>query len=77
MLALGLASVAHRIPPGGQAYLQHQPPPDKDFATLEAADVGTASLCLEFHPGDLQDYLVEHEHALPTLLVRWGSSWTE
>lgn len=77
VLALGLASVAQRIPPGGQTFLEHQPPPERDFSTLDAADVGTAPLCLEFHPGDLQEYLQEHEREVPTLLARWGASWSE
>lgn len=77
MLALGLASVAQRIPPGGQTFLEHQPPPERDFSTLDSADVGTAPLCLEFHPGDLQEYLQEHEQEVPTLLARWGASWSE
>lgn len=77
VLALGLASVAQRIPPGGQSFLEHQPQPDKDFSALDAADVGTAPLCLEFHPGDLQEYLQEHEREVPTLVARWGASWAE
>ena len=78
VLALGLACVCHRVPPGGRSYLEQGPlPPEKDFGSLDAADLGTAPLCITFYPQDLHDFLVAQEHALPTLLTRWGSSWTE
>ncbi len=77
VLALGLAVVCHRVAPGGRSYLEQAPPPGKDFSSLDAADLGTAALCITFYPQDLHDFLVEQEHALPTLLTRWGSSWTE
>lgn len=78
VLALGLACVCHRVPPGGKSYLEQCPlPPDKDFGSLDAADLGSAPLCITFYPQDLHDFLVAQEHALPTLLTRWGSSWTE
>lgn len=77
VLALGLVSVCHRIPPGGQSYLSYLPPVEKDFVSFDSAELGTASLCVMFYPQDLQDFLVGNEQALPTLVTRWGSSWTE
>jgi len=78
VLASGLVTLCHRIPPGGKTYLEHAVhAPGKDFGSLDSVDLGTVPLCIAFYPQDLHDFLVAHEHSLPALLTRWGSSWTE